>query len=238
MTLNAWSASITFQASAAGAEPGQMFVAGTIFEVDGSDLVLTLSNLGNYDADERGEVLTAVFFDLASHPSLTRVSAMLAPGGAVKGNGGSTDPDGVVGGEWAYDGGLSGAPASARFTISSAGFDLVGPSDLFPGSNLQGPTSPDGVQYGITTVFDMPANDNGGLAGQGLVQNAVVFRLAGLPGGFSVNGISNVSFQYGTSLEELNLPGTVVPEPSAGVLVLIGVGLCLLVMCPRRHTLS
>ena len=108
-----------------------------------------------------------------------------------------------------YRSGLSGAPGGAGQGISSTGLGLFGPFDLFPGSNLQGPASPDGLQYGITSAGDNPLTGNTPVTASGmndLIQNAVAFKLTGLPGGFTLSDISNVSFLYGTSLP--------VPEPA------------------------
>ena len=123
------------------------------------------------------------------------------------------DPDGqpaggVVGGEWAYKSGISFQGATQG--ISSSGLGLFGPGDLFPGPNLAGPDSPDGIQYGLLSAGDNPATGNGGITGSdGLIKNSVVFTLSGLPAGFDpFTGISNVVFQYGTSLTEPNFPGT------------------------------
>jgi hypothetical protein len=71
-----------------------------------------------------------------------------------------------------------------------------------------------------------------------LIKNSVIFELGGLPAGFALSSIGSVSFQYGTSLDEPNIPGNpggddpgggggtpggAVPEPST--LALFGFGL-------------
>ena len=192
--------------------------ASASFEVSGTSLVVTLTNTSQTDADTPAEMLTGIFFDVTGPSlSLTRTSALLAAGSVVV-----NDPQpvgGVVGGEWAYLGGLSGAPHGADYGISSSGLNLFGPPDLFPGPDLEPPVSPDGVQYGITTLSDSGGNNNGG-ASVPLIRNSVVFTLGGLPSGFDpAASISNISFQYGTGLDEPNLQ---VPAP--GALVLLGLG--------------
>lgn len=163
------------------------------------------------------------------------MSAVLTPGSAVVFGG--SDPGGVVGGEWAYASSLVGAPGGATEGIGSAGFGLFGPGDLFPGSDLQSPVSPDGIQYGITAAGDNIATGNAAVTGDNaLIKNSVTFTLGGLPTDFlpSQRNITNVSFQYGTALTEPNIPGrdTQIPEPST--LLLLTVVLIGLAQAKRR----
>ncbi len=218
--------------------------ASVLFDQSGSDLVVTLSNTGTYDSKLPAEILTAVFFTLSGNPKLTPVSAVLWTNSlgtalsTIKGNGGLTDPGSAVGGEWAYGRNLNGAPLGAKQGVSSSGLNWFASNGLFPGSNLQGPTSPDGVQYGITTLNDTAGNDNGGLIGQGLIMNTVRFKLAGLPQGFVVDdaNISDVSFQYGTAATEPNTPGKVIPEPTALALAATGLVIVALMRWPRGRS--
>jgi hypothetical protein len=77
------------------------------------------------------------------------------------------------------------------------------------------------VQYGIASGADNPGIGNAAVTGaNALIQSSVVFTLGNLPVGFTLADISNVSFQYGTSLNEPNIP---VPEPST--MLLLGSGL-------------
>jgi hypothetical protein len=186
--------------------------------INGSNLQLTLTNTSTADVLVPVDVLTAVFFDIKGNPALTPVSAVLANGSTVFY--GTTDPGGVVGGEWAYKSGLSGAPGDANQGIGSSGFGLFGPPDLFPGNNLQGPVSPDGLQYGITSAGDDTTTGNSPVTGDNaLIQNSVVFTLSGLPAGITSDDISNVWFQYGTALSDPVFPGdphtSAVPESGA-----------------------
>jgi len=209
--------------------------ASVVFEVaDFSNLRIALSNTSSADVGVPAEVLTALFFDLPGNPLLTPASAVLAPTSTVLF--GSAGPGGVVGGEWAYAAGLSGAPGGAQQGVSSVGLGLFGPHDLFPGVNLAGPVSPDGLQYGITSAGDDPALGSQAVTGkQALIRNAVIFTLSGLPEGFALSGISHVSFQYGTDLAEPSFSthtpepasaepsfSTHSPEPASLVLALIG----------------
>ena len=180
--------------------------ASATFDASGADLIVTLANTSSGDVLVPADVLTALFFDVNDGPlTLTRGSAIVPGGSSVLFGG--TDPGGVIGGEWAYRGGLVG-PDGAAYGISAAGLGLFGSSDVFPGSNLQGPADPDGLQYGISSAGDNPATGNAAVTGLfALVKNTVEFRLSGLPTGFDPSqSISNVQWQYGTALDEPRIP--------------------------------
>lgn len=199
-------AAITFTGSSAHR------AASVNFEASGTDLIVTLTNTSVNDALVPIDILTGVFFDIGGAPlALTRTSAVLASGSVV--HFGPVDPGNVVGGEWAYKDNVGG-PGGRYYGISSSGLGLFGPGDLFPGSDLQPPTSVDGLQYGITSFGDNVATGNAPVTGgNALIQNSVVFTLSGLPNGFDPNGmIQSVLFQYGTDLSEPSFPG--VPEPA------------------------
>ncbi len=204
------------------------YAAEAKFAASGADLVVTLTNTSTADVLVPVDVLTGVFFDVAgSALSLGRTSATLNAGSIVLF--GTTDPGDVVGGEWAYLGGLSGAPHGADYGISSTGLGLFGPGDRFPGTNLAGPPSgsPGGLEYGITSAGDNGATGNTPVTGDNaLIKNSVVFVLSGLPQGFDpAASIGNVSFQYGTDLKEPNYPG--VPTPGVGLSACLMSGLAL-----------
>ena len=118
-----------------------------------------------------------------------------------------------VGGEWAYASVLVGAPLGATEGISSAGLGLFGGA-TFPGTNLQGPAAVNGLQYGITSAGDILATGNAAVTGgNALIQNQVVFTLAGV----GLSTVSNVSFQYGTALTEPNCTPPVPPTENPPV---------------------
>ncbi|MEE8170441.1 MAG: XDD4 family exosortase-dependent surface protein, partial [Phycisphaerae bacterium] len=121
--------------------------ASVAFETSGTDLLITLSNTSTADVLDPAEILTAVFFNIAAAPmTLTPVSAVIGPSSTVLFGG--TDPGGGVGGEWAFRDSLQGAPGGRSYGISSTSFGLFSAAYLFPGSDLERPRAPDGLQYG------------------------------------------------------------------------------------------
>jgi MYXO-CTERM domain-containing protein len=194
--------------------------ASVDFTVNGSgQLVVTLTNTSTADVTEPAQLLTAVFFNVTGGAlSLTRDSAVLAPGSSVFYDPQGQPAGGVVGGEWAYKSGSLniGTPGSRSYGISSTGIDLFGPGDRFPGPDLEPPPSPDGPQYGILSAGDDTATGNGGITGSGgLIKNAVVFTLGNAGANFDLSRITNVYFFYGTALGEGGYDGNLVPTPGA-----------------------
>ncbi len=201
--------------------------ASADFTVNGSgQLVVTLTNTSPADVLVPSQVLTAVFFNLSD--TLTPVSATVASGSIVYDPAHATTTN--VGGEWAYATGLSGAPLGDNSGISSSGLGLFSFSN-FNGPELAGPANGalDGLQYGITSAGDNLATGNKAILDSGgLIKNQVVFTLSGLPAGFNLDSIGNVFFQYGTSLNESQ-----VPEPSS--LLLLGSGILGLGLFGRKR---
>jgi hypothetical protein len=209
--------------------------ASVEFEISGNSLFVTLTNTASSPALVPADSLTGVFFDWSGNPSLTQQTAVLAGTSSVlfPPSGDGTD-GGNLGGEWAFESGLSGAPHDASYGISSSGLDLFGDAN-FTGANLQGPDAVNGMQYGIVpasgTTGGNPPMTNGSSA---FISNAVLFSfdITGLD--LDLDDISNVSFQYGTSLSEPNL--TIVPEPATLSLIGLGLsGLALQRWCRRKH---
>jgi hypothetical protein len=76
------------------------------------------------------------------------------------------------------------------------------------------------LQYGITSAGDNLATGNGGVSGQHLIKNSVVFTLGGFSGEPDAR-ILAVRFLYGTSLDEPQFEGQV-PEPTSWALFSTG----------------
>jgi len=205
------------------------------FEISGGNLVIGLSNTSTFDVMVPEENLTALFFDLAGGASLSPVSAVLGEGAVVyqgstiitdiNGDGSVDTDDRNVGGEWAYKMNVPTLPAT--YAISSVGLDdLIGPQDRFDTTiNLAGPESPDGMQYGILSTGDDPATGNGGILGNVVSRDSVVFTLSGLGTDFDLSEISNVWFHYGTSYTSpLPPPPPEMPEPVTVMAFILSAG--------------
>lgn len=247
-------ASVIWSASGVtGEENSPLLSAMAEFDIVENQLVVTLTNTSTDDVHKPMEVLTAVFFSLPEATYLSPLSAVLgqdsailfAPSHDVFGRPiqGGAYAGGDVGAEWAYRNGLSAPPLpfASNAGISSVGLGIFGPQDRFDtAGNLQGPGSPNGLQYGITSAVDDPRTGNAPVTGNyALIRNSVVFSFNYIPESFSLEQITNVWFQYGTDLSEPNYPsrlfyidgqpvpvpqGTApVPEPAS--LLLFGLGL-------------
>jgi len=187
-----------------------------------SNLTVKLANTSTADTTVPSEVLTAVFFQLSGSPTLTPVSAIIAPGSSVIH--GSQPAGGIVGSEWEYrnfpafpGGGISG--------ISSTGLGIFGGSGNFPGPDLE-PQVPLGpMNYGLVSMGDNPATGNPQLTGnRPFVKYQVDYVLSGLPGGFDPEtDISKIYFQYGTELNLIRSRTTPpIPEPATVLGITMG----------------
>ncbi len=209
------------------------FKASATFVVSNLDLVVTLSNTGTYDPRSPADILTGVFFDLVGDPHLTPVSATVPmPGDSVIGHGLPSGFDGNVGGEWAYTNGLAYTSSEGPGEgISSTKLKWFKKKDLFPGEKIPKTSPLSGVNFGATTLEGLASNAEGAIKNVGLIQNTVVFvfdlpsNLSGLTTSTISNELSNVTFQYGTSIKSgLDIAGEMVaqvPEPNTISLVAV-----------------
>jgi PEP-CTERM motif len=223
---------------------GSLAAAAT-FDIVGTQLKVTLSNTSSADVTDASQVLTGVFFKVGGTNSL----AIGAGTSAI--TGGDTNNANIfvsaaganVSSEWAYLGGLNQYGANAG--ISSSGLGIFGPGDRFDTvGNLIGPTSPNGVEYGITSANDNINTGNGSIGlGDPLTKGSVSFLLNFST--FSLAQIGTVTFQYGTSLTETHFcggsgcgpgggggGGGSAPEP--GTALLAGLAMAAAVLVRRR----
>jgi len=215
---------VTYAGSGSFSEDGYDFdlSAEAVFVLEDSTLTVTLSNTSDADVLIPSEVLTGLLFAIDGG-TLTPVSAVLGEGSTVLWPDPTGDAPGTgylvtaygndVGAEWAYIAGEG---------ISSSGLDdLFGAGDRFDTAHdLSPPESPDGLQYGILSEGDNPLTGNTPVTGgYPLIDGSVVFTFLASDG-FTLGSIYDVSFQYGTSLDQPNIP---IPEPST--FVLLGLGL-------------
>src|SRR5271154_6694362 len=189
---------LTFTATGHGDESNKTLSAKVTFVVTNLQLVITLSNTAAFDSDDRADILTGIFFTLGGDPTLTRTSALRGPDTAIKGRPGVSGPGMEVGDEWAYRNDLTSATNEPNEGITLASLKNFGNKRYrFSGPKL---ASPSGVQFGVTTDFDNLGNDKSGIKHKQLIENTVIFTMGGLPTNFTIAEISNVNFQYGTSL--------------------------------------
>src|SRR5271170_5630185 len=71
---------LTFTGTGPGNDPGQTLQASATFTVSNLELVVTLSNTAAFDPNDAPDILTGILFTIDGDPSLTPVSAEVAPG--------------------------------------------------------------------------------------------------------------------------------------------------------------
>jgi hypothetical protein len=218
----------TYTATAAGNNANETLKASATFVLTNSDLVVTLANISTSDPSDPADILTGVFLEIAGDPKLTPVSADLGPDSTLRGRSVPTNFSGNVSGEWSYRNDLLHAPQGDNEGISSTSLKWFNARYLFSSDRLRGAQSLSQVQFGLTTLNDLPGNDDAALRGRTLIANSVVLTFAGLPADFTLSEISKVEFQYGyrvTPASELlgePLDVVSVPEPSTIGLVVAG----------------
>ncbi len=207
-----------------GIGPGSIAVnAYAKFDYTGSILTITLRNtsLDNNGQDVPGSTLTGLFWNStqtlnSGTPTGSAIAGSSALASSIYNSSACAVPANCsgtnvnVGGEFGYQ--ATALTGGANQGLASSGYlstGMAGNLGNLNGANLQDPVSLDGINFGIITAaagFN-PNGGTGGLIDKPLVQDAVTFMFTGITT-FSLSGISNVSFQYGTALAELNICGT------------------------------
>jgi hypothetical protein len=219
----------TYTATAAGNNANETLNASATFVLTNSDLVVTLANTSKSDPDDASDILTGLLLDITGDPKLTAVSADLGPDSSIIDRSVPTNFTGNVGGEWSYRNDLIRAPEGDNEGISSSALRWFRARDLFSNKRIPGARSLSQVQFGLTTLNDLPGNDDASLKGRALIANSVVFTFAGLPAGFTLSDITKVDFQYGYRVtpasEILGESVSVVPIPEPSTITLVAAGL-------------
>jgi hypothetical protein len=197
---------------------GDPVAASADFSISGNTLtvVLTDTNTSNIAKYVPSDALTALFFNVAGNPLLTYTEAeasSVRTGSAVK-----AGPVNITS-EWAYAfkstglGGSVSPPVTEHYGLGTAGFGIfsgLGGGQQFP--------------YGILDKGFTGSNGNGPVDAASFAQDSITFSLK-FNGKLSESDISDVRFQWGTALNEGNVPGlrlSAVPEPSSLVLMVSG----------------
>ena len=223
MAIQVYGAPIIFTATGTNSASGNALSASASFDITGTTLTLVLTN--NKPASLPSDVLTGVMWDMGNNTvTLSNFDADVSVGSTpfpqdLDSNGGN--------GEWSYAASPSGLTGiTQHYGVSTAGLGI------FPSNGGQQ------FNWGLIngTVSPNPA-----VSGGTFINNSATFTFT-LPAGFT-GTISNVRFQYGTSLSEPSLlctgsqcltNDTSLPEPAtfAGV----GIALAAIGMYRRRQS--
>ncbi len=193
--------------------PTSEMSAQAVFEINGGQLQLTLSSIGG-PATKNRDLLTALFFNV-DNGSLSYVSATASNLLDIKSN-----PDILNAGPinvknyWDYQSGIN-AYGTFNAGIGSTGLGI------FQGSLIDGGDY--AIVNGVST--DNKINDNNFSP---LVDDTLTV-LFNVGNGFTLDDISGVGFQYGTSLDYTP------PVPEPGTIVLLGIGLFGLAIYGKRR---
>jgi hypothetical protein len=197
---------ITFRGEGMNSATRMLLSAEATFSFDPYTMYLTveLKNTSLADVLAASDVLTAVFFSVNNNPAFIPVSATIPAGTTVLFG---PDGGGNVGGEWAYS--AVAGPNLANKGVSTAIFGTMFSSGNLRGLNLDGLVSVENHNYGITSAGDNTTTGDAAVTGEEpLIKNSVRFRVKSGVIFDPKAVITNVSFQYGTSLTaDPNLPG-------------------------------
>jgi hypothetical protein len=194
----------------------------------GSTLQVVLSNTSTYSTYTNPNVLSGLFFAIASSPTLTPASAVATAIVNVSPCSGNC----VVGSDFGYVYSSSGfslgsSPVtSAQYEIASAGYSSLSPSFGSAASFSGGSAQLQGLDYSI--VGSGYTGGSGTAGSDALVKGSVTFDFT-LPTQVTSLNISNVTFAYGTAPDGSALG---VPEPVS--LAVFGTGAVALGLTRRR----
>ena len=229
----------TFTTTGLGADAG--LKASASFWTSGSQLMVNLATVSSADITDPGQILQAVYWDMASGVSLSLVSAIADQKCTFTGGGASTCSSNAIptvgngnnGSQLAnykYNGNTPATPVGSR-GIGSAGLGNFGGTD--------------GMDWGILSAGDNLSTYSGGMVnGSPFAKNSVTFTLNMTKNGSTYSpshgvgdlSINNILFNYGTSTHILNsgVPPTSLPEPATLGLFPLAIGFMLMSLRNRR----
>lgn len=208
-------------------------VARATLSVSGNQLQIILENMATQGTKNQGETLSGLWFDAGSSVSFSSGSVALSSGSYMINptmasndlDGDGLDSLGGVSGEWALEQSVAVSSFFPSYdtVISSSGLgDLLGVDSLLRDSNgnlytdLDAPSSPNGINYGIVSSAGLASNANNTMNSEPLVAHGVVITLD-FTGTLDVMLLDDIAFNYGT-----DVTGYVVPAPGAAFLGLLG----------------
>jgi hypothetical protein len=181
--------------------------ASVLFNYVNNILAVTLTNTSALGISNPSDVLTSVFWDYGGTPLNLSFNSATAP--TVVGASAGSNVDLKTIQEWRYaansaglggDVSTGGTAVTQKYGLGTAGLGIFG-----------GGAGGQQFNYGIITGLASDAN-NAVKAGT-FVKNSATFQFTGLAADFDVTKISNVRFQYGTSLKETTLVVADTPPP-------------------------
>jgi hypothetical protein len=184
------------------------------FTQSGNQLKIVFTNTAAAAAPTNAQILTGLFWDLATSPTLVANSASITAGSSLVGG----SLSGVYGDHWDFKTmAVTNQWGNAHYGIGASGLSgTFGSGDTFTGAG----GSTGGVDYGIVPTAGYGATQTP------FTQNSATFVLD-LPVGYTLTAskISNVWMQYGSSPTEFYAN---VPEPASmaalgfGAIALLG----------------